>query len=186
MKTYRTILADPPWPISVTGKRKGKHVAPGSLPYKTMTIEDIASLPVGDFAETGAHCWIWVVNQYLKEGVEIMRSWGFRYHNMITWAKPSGMGNYFINRTEHILFGYKEKCHWNQARYVPNFYQWKGRISGTHSRKPEESYQLIESISEPSRLELFARPFSHDILKRPDWDVWGNEVISDIEMKGGA
>ncbi len=101
-----------------------------------------------------------------------MEAWGFKYLAPITWVKPSGLGNYFIHRTQHLLFGYKEKCIFNKGRYKPTVFEAK---AGRHSEKPEESYQLIESISEPPYLELFARK-KRNTLFGTEWDVMGNEI----------
>jgi len=86
--------------------------------------------------------------------------------------KPSGVGNYFIQRTQTLLFGYKTKCKFPLDRYKPNILEVSD--PKRHSEKWEETYALIESISLGPRLELFARH------KRSGWDVWGNEVDSDI------
>jgi N6-adenosine-specific RNA methylase IME4 len=198
IKQYRTILIDPPWPMKMAGRYKGRHERARDLPYPTMTMDQIASLPVFDLAEQGAHLWLWVTNQFLEESFSLIRQWGFKYLAPVTWAKPSGFGNYFVHLTEHLLFAYKGKCQFNKARYVPNYYedlepleevepidqryQWGRPKAGFHSRKPEASYALIESVSDEPRLEMFARPLTPLFQKRPDWDVWGNEVESDLEL----
>jgi N6-adenosine-specific RNA methylase IME4 len=180
---YRTILADPPWPLNLTGSYLvTRHFRPASLVYPTMTTDAIKAMPVSEQAESGAHLWLWVTNQFLREGFDVMDAWGFKYHQTITWAKPSGCGNYFISRTEHILFGYKDRCEFNKARYVPNVYYWPR--AGAHSTKPPESYALIESISDEPRLELFARPITPMFPKIDGWHVFGNEVESDVNLVG--
>jgi len=182
MKKYRTILVDPPWEQPMSGKwerrRHGKYRS--KLPYPTMTIEEIKQLPVFDFAEKGCHLWLWTTNAFLQAGFEIMQGWGFTYLAPIHWKKPSGQGNYFIHLTQTILFGYFQKCEFNKKRYIPNFFE--AAVPKEHSRKPAESYRLIESISDKERLELFARPHSPMFPKLPGWDVWGNEVESDIDL----
>jgi len=178
MKKYRTILADPPWDIGMTGLYKIRKLRPVKLVYPTMTIEEICKLPVNDLAEEGCHLWLWTTNSHLRKAFDVMEAWGFKYLAPITWVKPSGLGNYFIHKTQHILFGYKNKCQFNKERYKPNVFEAKPL---KHSQKPEESYQLIESISEPPYLELFARQ-KRKTLFNETWDVWGNEVESDIEL----
>lgn len=181
---YRTILADPPWEQPMSGKWKrreaGKHRP--CLPYPTMTLEEIKSLPVSDFAEVGCHLWLWTTNAFLQAGFEVMRAWGFTYLAPVHWRKPSGQGNYFIHHTQTVLFGYFQKCKFNKARYRPNWFEAK---PGEHSAKPCESYELIESISDEPRLELFARPLTPLFQNRLGWHVWGNEVKSDIEISVG-
>lgn len=176
---YKTILADPPWNEEMAGQYKSRHKRPLSLVYPTMSIEDIKKMPVNNLAENGCHLWLWVTNSHLKEGFEVLEAWGFKYLAPITWVKPSGLGNYFIHRTQHILFGYKGKCEFPLERYKPNVI-FAPAIK--HSRKPEESYKIIESISPEPRLELFARPYSALFPKRHGWHVWGNEVRSDISL----
>lgn len=170
---YKTILADPPWNQSLTGKWSKRQNRAVSLPYPTMTLDEIKKLPIGDLAEEDCHLWLWTTNQFLDEGFDVMRSWGFKYLCPIVWVKPSGLGNYFIHRTQTILFGYKTKCIFPNSRYKPNIIFAN---AGKHSTKPEESYSLIESISSPNRLELFSRN------KRSGWDSWGNEIENDIEI----
>lgn len=194
-------------------KAGGRHERPRTLPYETMPLDDIYALPVGDLADRGAHLWLWVVNQFLEDGLKLMRHWGFTYLAPITWAKPSGFGNYFVSLTEHLLFGYKERCQFNQGRYYPNYYEetepaddmgdlepidqrykWGRPKQGRHSRKPEASYRLIESVSDPPRLEIFARPMSPLFPARPGWTQLGDgmdgmpiqESIQQLEVSHGS
>jgi len=180
MEKYRTILADPPWEQTMTGKWKRRPKRRTALPYNTMTLEEIKHLPIFDFAEIGCHLWLWTTNAFLQAGFEVMQSWGFTYLAPIHWKKPSGLGNYFIHHTQTILFGYYKKCQFNKARYIPNWFETSAPQE--HSKKPPESYRLIESVSDEKRLELFARPHSPMFPKLPGWDVWGNEVESDIKL----
>lgn len=173
---YKTILADPPWNQPTSGKRirkKGKHSAP-ILPYPTMTLEEICSLKVYDIADVGCHLWLWTTNAFIDAGFDVMKAWGFKYLAPITWRKPTGIGNYFVHVTQTILFGYKERCYFYNARYLPTIFD--APCSRVHSEKPERSYKIIESVSDAPRIELFAR------RKRLGWDVWGNEVKCDVEI----
>jgi N6-adenosine-specific RNA methylase IME4 len=173
MIKYKTIYADPPWQQTMSGKYK-KHSALWEISYPTMGIEDIKMLPIRDLSDVGCHLWLWTTNQFLRQGFDVMESWGFKYLAPITWVKPSGIGNYFVHRTQTLLFGYKERCLFPKSRYKPTVL-FAG-LPKRHSQKPIEMYELIESISDPQRLELFARN------KRDGWDVWGNEVESDINL----
>lgn len=173
MATFRTLLIDPPWPKQTTGSLLADRAfRSASDVYPTMSIKQIKSMPINELGDVGAHLWLWVTDVMLPYGFEVMKAWGFKYHAPIVWRKPSGNGNYFIHLTEFILFGYKRKCQFNRARFVPNTYDWPHERE--HSRKPEGSYDLIESVSDPSRLEIFAR------RRRKGWHVNGNEVLSDI------
>lgn len=173
---FRTILVDPPWPQINSGRRnrpKGDH-GEDELPYPTMELSDILALPVAMLAEPESHLWLWTTNQFLSEGLQLMKAWGFKYLAPIHMLKPTGMGNYFIHRTQTLLMGYREKCVFSGARYLPNVVEVKS--VPRHSEKPEDFYQMIESVSEPARLELFARK------KRDGWSVWGNEVPCDVSI----
>lgn len=174
---YNCILADPPWDLGMSGKRKRVKEGnkPDKLAYPTMTVQQICDMPVASLANVGCHLWLWTTNQHLKDGFQVMEAWGFKYLMPIHWIKPSGVGNWFIHRTQTILFGYKEKCQFKAGRYKPNIILTGDPVR--HSQKPEQSYELIESISVPDRLELFARN------KRNGWHVWGNEVQSDIQLE---
>jgi N6-adenosine-specific RNA methylase IME4 len=136
-----------------------------------MTIEEICNLPVLTLACENCHLWLWATNRSLHDAFHVMQSWGFKYLNIITWVKPAGVGPWFVNKTQHLLFGYRGKLSMGEGRYAPTAQKF---VPKKHSKKPEESYELIESISFSPNLELFARE------KREGWDVWGDEVDNDI------
>lgn len=172
MKKYKTIIADPPWNQKNMAKWNRRQNTAGELPYPTMTIEEIKSLPVSSFADENCHLWLWTTNQFLPDSIEIMKEWGFKYLTTITWVKPSGVGAWFVNRTQHLIFGYKGKLELSK-RFKPTVYF---DTPVRHSEKPVQFYKLFEEVSCPNRLELFARK------KRDGWDSWGNEVDSDITL----
>jgi N6-adenosine-specific RNA methylase IME4 len=174
MKKYKTILADPPWDMGMTGLYQTRKLRPAKLVYPTMSLDDIKKMPINDIADEGCHLWLWTTNSHLRAGFDVMDAWGFKYLAPITFVKPSGCGNYFVHRTQTLLFGYKNKCIFDKARYKPTVVIVS--IPKKHSQKWEESYVLIEDISSEPRIELFARK------KRDGWDVFGNEVESDIEL----
>ena len=168
LATFPTILADPPWDVLQRGGR-GAH-----RHYSLMTTEQIAALPVGNLARADAHLWLWVTNATLFAGQTVMVAWGFTYRSCLTWVKPGlGLGSSFLrNNTEHLLFGTKGRA--------PVLYRsqptWLFAPKQDHSHKPEEQYAVIERCSPGPYLELFAR------RKRPGWQVWGNEVASDVVL----
>lgn len=174
VKKYRTIYADPPWEQQMRGIYKSRPKDATQLRYSTMTVKEICELPVGDIADIGCHLWLWTTNQFLRAGFDVMEAWGFKYLAPITWVKPSGMGNYFIHRTQTLLFGYKGICEFVLERYKPTVVQTT--IPKRHSQKPNVFCDLIESISLEPRIELFARN------KRMGWDCWGDEIWKDIEL----
>lgn len=182
---FQTVLADPPWRFTNrTGKVAPEHHRLGR--YGTMSLEEIKALPVGDVTAKNAHLYLWVPNALLPEGIEVMRAWGFRYVSNIIWAKRRkdggpdgrGVGFYFRNVTEPILFGVKGSMRTlAPGRSTVNMIETRKR---EHSRKPDEQYDLIEACSPGPYLEMFAR------YARPGWAVWGNESGDEIEPQGKA
>lgn len=177
--TFSTILADPPWRFqNRTGKIAPEHRRLSR--YGTMTLEDICSLPVSDIAEYTAHLYLWVPNALLPDGLRVMEAWGFQYKSNIVWHKirkdggsdGRGVGFYFRNVTEMILFGVRGKNARTlaPARSQVNMIQSRKR---EHSRKPDEQYEIIEECSPGPYLELFARG------TRPGWVYWGDEADED-------
>jgi N6-adenosine-specific RNA methylase IME4 len=183
---YRTVLADPAWRFSNrTGKVAPEHRRLDR--YDTMTTDDICSIPVADVAaEDGSHLYLWVPNALLVDGLRVMEAWGFRYITNIVWAKRRkdggpdgrGVGFYFRNVTELILFGVRGSMRTLDAgRRQVNMIETRKR---EHSRKPDEQYELIESCSPGPYLELFAR------YPRDGWDVWGAEADATVTPRGQA
>lgn len=180
---FSTILADPPWRFSNrTGKVAPEHKRLGR--YATMSLDEIKSLPVSKAAAQNAHLYLWVPNALLPEGLEVMSAWGFKYVSNIVWAKRRkdggpdgrGVGFYFRNVTELLLFGVKGRMRTlAPGRSQVNMIETRKR---EHSRKPDEQYKLIEDCSPGPYLELFAR------YPQPHWEVWGNEAAADIVPQG--
>jgi len=167
----------------MTGQRhrKKRPMDPGRrLPYGTLPIEAIKVMPVADFAAEDCHLWLWTTNEFLRAGFDVLEAWGFRYLAPVHWIKPSGVGNWFAHRSQTLLFGYRKHCRFPLARYRPNIIETS--TPREHSAKPDQAYAYIESISPGPRLELFARPRTPLFPKRAGWDVWGNEVESDIKL----
>lgn len=174
-KRFATILADPPWQFqNKTGKVAPEHRRLAR--YRTMTFSEIMELPIPEITCDTAHLYLWVPNAILPDGLAVMKAWGFTYKSNIVWHKirkdggpdGRGVGFYFRNVTELILFGVKGK---NARTLAPgrrqvNFIATRKR---EHSRKPDEQYKIITDCSPGPYLELFARG------KWPGWSVWGNE-----------
>lgn len=180
-KKYSTVYADPPWRFQ---NRTGK-VAPENKKlnrYETMSLEDIMSLPVDNITAEKSHLYLWVPNALLPEGLEVMKAWGFEYKSNIIWEKirkdggpdGRGVGFYFRNVTEILLFGVKGKKFRTlpPARSQVNILRSQKR---EHSRKPDEIIPIIESCSPGPYLEMFARG------DRSGWDMWGNQANSNYE-----
>ncbi len=178
---FSTVMADPPWRFTNrTGKMAPEHKRLAR--YPTMTLEDICALPVADFMEDRAHCYLWVPNALLPEGLRVMSEWGFTYKSNIIWHKirkdggsdGRGVGFYFRNVTEVLLFGIRGK---NVRTLQPGRRQINlfGTRKREHSRKPDEQYDIIESCSWGPYLELFGRG------RRDNWTVWGNQASDDYK-----
>ena len=173
---FQTVLADPPWRFE---NRRGK-VAPEHKRlsrYETMTTDEICALPVAELTVEPAHLYLWVPNALLPDGLRVMEEWGFHYKSNIVWHKirkdggsdGRGVGFYFRNVTELLLFGVRGKNArtLDPGRSQVNMIQTRKR---EHSRKPDEQYDLIEACSPGPYLELFARGI------RPGWTNWGNQA----------
>jgi N6-adenosine-specific RNA methylase IME4 len=174
---YATILADPPWRFqNRTGKMAPEHKRLAR--YQTMGIEEICALPVADHAAERSHLYLWVPNALLPWGLRVMEAWGFSYKANVIWYKVRkdggpdgrGVGFYFRNVTEMLLFGTRGKIRTLQpGRTQVNIIATRKR---EHSRKPSAAYGLIERCSPGPRLELFARE------RIEGWTQWGLEVDS--------
>ena len=180
-KKYQTIYADPPWQFqNRTGKAAPEHKRLHR--YNTMTLDEIKSLPVQEIADDKSHLYLWVPNALLPDGLSVMQAWGFTYKTNIIWEKirqdgypdGRGVGFYFRNVTEILLFGIRGKNNrtLQPARTQVNLIRSKKR---EHSRKPDEFISLIEACSNGPFIELFARG------DRTEWDMWGNQATGDYE-----
>ena len=175
-RKFKTILADPPWQFqNRTGKVAPEHKRLNR--YGTLTLGDIKALPVGLAADSAAHLYLWVPNALLPEGLAVLAAWGFTYKSNIVWSKirkdggpdGRGVGFYFRNVTELLLFGTRGKHvrTLQPGRTQVNMIATRKR---EHSRKPDEQYKVITDCSPGPHLELFARG------PRPGWAVWGNQA----------
>jgi N6-adenosine-specific RNA methylase IME4 len=178
---FRTILADPPWQfVNRTGKIAPEHRRLSR--YGTLDLAQISALPVSAIAQPVAHLYLWVPNALLPEGIAVMKAWGFNYKSNLIWRKirkdggsdGRGVGFYFRNVTEIVLFGTRGK---NARTLQPgrtqvNYLETRKR---EHSRKPDELYDIVESCSPGPYFELFARGV------RPGWQSWGNQAADDYE-----
>jgi N6-adenosine-specific RNA methylase IME4 len=175
-RKFATLLADPPWRfINRTGKVAPEHHRLSR--YGTMSVDEIAALPIASALADTAHLYLWVPNALLPDGLKVLHAWGFNYKSNIVWHKlrkdggsdGRGVGFYFRNVTEIILFGTRGK---NARTLAPGRSQvnYVGTRKREHSRKPDELYPIIEACSPGPRLELFARG------TRKGWSVWGNQA----------
>lgn len=187
MKRYRCIMVDPPWNIR-TKKPTYEALHPGlnkypqwenSITYPTMSLWEIATLPVPELAAENAWLWLWVTNGRvdkkhvcIEEGLRLMREWGFNFNASITWAKGSGIPCFapYMYVTEICLFGYRGRLGVNDGIIKASQLQTLHTASRTrHSEKPITMYQDINRIFPGPRLDMFSR------RRIEGWEQWGAE-----------
>lgn len=169
---YATVVADPPWaydegwapfgPTSHGGDQPNRR----PLPYSAMSVEEIAALPVQQLVGTDAHLYLWTTNRYLRAAYDVAEAWGFRFSQVLVWAKPPmgiGPGGAFSNTTEFVLFCRRGKLK-HQDRIDSTWWNWTRR---SHSEKPPAFMDMIERVSPGPYVELFSRS------PRMGWDSWG-------------
>lgn len=176
-KKYNTIVIDPPWEITMTGRNNTRPNRARQLPYNTMSLEEIKKIPIYQIANIGCHIYCWATNKTLKQSFDVLHSWGVNFHLTLVWVKPTSIAPCFAYKfaTEFCLLGFygkpmqkfigKGKLNWLQAFTK----------AGQHSRKPNVFRALFEEMSPSPRIELFARE------RYEGWDAWGNEVSKEIQ-----
>jgi len=178
---YQIIYADPPWSYQNGGVPQGGVDAQ----YKTMTPQDIKDLPVNEIADDTSVLMLWATFPQLQEALEVMKAWGFKYKTLgFSWLKTNkdgspffGIGYYAKSNQEVCLLGVKGKAHSLVKSNSVSSFVSTGRTR--HSEKPQIFRdKIVELFGDIPRVELFAR------TKTEGWDVWGNEVESDIRLGG--
>lgn len=177
---YATVVADPPWEVNAGPQvgRMGFGDATGKsrpLAYPSMSLTEIAALPVAELAANDAHLYLWTINRYVGAAFDVARAWGFEYSTILTWAKNpmgGGLGGCYGVSTEFVLFCRRGTLS-AQTKIGTTWFNWKRpydrRGKPRHSAKPSEFYDMVRRVSPGPHLELFARD------ARPGWDAWGNE-----------
>ena len=181
MKKYNIIYADPPWQYR---DKRGKDPAWGAMTYPTMPTKEIVQLPIQDLADGNCALFLWTTMPFIPDALEVIGAWGFEYITVaFTWVKMnpsgmgiySGMGNWTNSNAELCLLGRRGKI----KRVAKNIKQIVMSPRMEHSAKPPEVRDRIVSLmGNLPRIELFAREC------HAGWDVWGNEVESDINIAG--
>lgn len=163
---YRCIVIDPPWPV-IKIEREVRPNQDETLDYPTMSMEEIAALPINDLAVLdGCHVYLWVTQKYLPDGLRLFASWGTTYQCVLTWVKPTGMTPYtWMYNTEHVLFGHIGSLRVLRMGMKLSFDAPVIR----HSQKPDVFYERVLEASPGPRLEMFAR------TKREGFVAWGLE-----------
>jgi N6-adenosine-specific RNA methylase IME4 len=146
---FRTLVVDPPWDyewLSLAGR-----AAPG---YATMTHEQLLDLNIAQWAEENCHLYLWTTNNFMTRAVDLMAHWGFAHKTVLTWVKPRwGLGSYFRNSTEHVLFGIRGELRTRSDNIATHF----EASLGQHSEKPEEFYEIVRRASYEPYGECFQR-----------------------------
>ncbi len=173
-QSFKTVLADPPWRfLNRTGKVAPEHRRLSR--YETLHTEEIMEIPVCEVTAEKCHLYLWVPNALLQEGLMVMKAWGFQYKTNLVWHKVRkdggpdgrGVGFYFRNTTELVLFGVKGSYRTLEpGRTQVNIIKTQKQ---EHSRKPDALYDIIEKCSSGPFLEIFSRG------KRKGWEVFGNQ-----------
>ncbi len=166
---FGAVVVDPPWRYTNTATRNNAedvYLEEEGRDFTTMSQDELLKLHIP--AAENAHLYLWVTNSFIRDGFELMETWGFVYKTMLTWCKPQiGMGNYFRSTTEHVLFGLRGKAPTLQNNVPTHFIANRMR----HSAKPDSFYDLVESCSYGPYLDVFSRN-----RRRFGWEVWGNEA----------
>ena len=159
---YSTVLADPPWRYANKATENAAEKQ-----YRTLTVDEIAALPVQDLLTDNAHLHLWTTNGFLFEAKRVMEAWGFTYKSCLVWVKPQmGMGNYWRVSHEFLLFGLRGKCPFRSKSLMSWFQHSRGR----HSAKPPPVRGMVEQASPGPYLELYGRePVT-------GWTVFGDQV----------
>jgi N6-adenosine-specific RNA methylase IME4 len=187
---YRTIVADPPWHYDgfagsigygghFAGQDERAAVEVKPLPYASMSLEQIAALPISGLADRDCWLFLWTTNRYLFDARRIAEGWGFDYAQTIVWRKTSNVppfgGTFGPNHAEFLL-----ACRHGSPRVVQ---RWPASVieapkpNSEHSRKPEVFLDLIESSTGGPYVELFAR------RARFGWSYWGDESLGTADLE---
>jgi N6-adenosine-specific RNA methylase IME4 len=179
---YKCIVADPPWQYGKWGAASDSETARKKFPngqwaeqfekgYGHLSVEEISSMPVGSIAADDCDLYLWTTGKYLPAAFDVMKAWGFKYCQTLTWCKAprgTGQGGLYCPTTEFVLLGRRGKMPKGKTRVDSTW--WQVKRTNKHSKKPEFFQDLIERMSDGPRVELFAR------RPRDGWAVWGNEV----------
>lgn len=180
---YQIIYADPPWDYGNTKNHNGKFWGIADRHYSVMKLKDIKSLSIESISADNCYLFLWVTSPFLEKGFEVIKSWGFKYATVgFVWIKmkndmsevrKDGLGKYTISNAEYCLIARNGK-YWRESKNIQQIIQ-SPKLK--HSVKPKETKdRIVKLVGDLPRIELFARE------KTEGWDVWGNEVKSDIDL----
>jgi len=180
---YNTIVIDPPWKYGKWGAASEKaqmvntYIAPPKeMDYSTMTVAEIKALPIKSLCDDNCEVYLWTTQRYLPDAFAVLSAWGLKYCQTLTWCKKpmgTGQGGVYCPTTEFLLLARRGKM--PKVKRVDTTW-WEVKRQKRHSKKPEFFQDLIETVSEEPRLEMFAR------RERKGWSVFGNEVDNSIDL----
>lgn len=181
-KKYNTIVIDPAWEISMTGKvNRPNHNENRAekLPYKTMSLQEIKLIPIRKIANVGCHVYCWTTNKMIKNTFDVLESWGVNFHLVMPMIKPSGITPCYgyVFASEFVLLGFYGKPMQKFASIGKlNWLMFNNLGKGKkHSTKPDTFYKLIEQMSPAPRIDIFARK------RRQNWEAFGDEVPNETQ-----
>ena len=191
-RKYNIIYADPAWEYDDPCLHRG-----GALRhYQTMSVENIKALPIKEITADDCVLFMWGTFPKQKEAMEVIEAWGFNYKTLgFLWIKTNKRKNInqFSFLPEDNFDSFWGMGRWTRSNAEPCFLATKGKPQrqnadvhsliyapiDKHSKKPEETRErIIRLMGDIPRIELFARQ------KADGWEAWGNEVESDIILKG--
>ena len=170
-KKYNTIVLDPAWDITLSGKINYRPNRKTRLDYSTMSLEEIKQIPLHKIANIGSHIYTWTTNKMLPYTFDVLKDWGVNYHLTLVWTKPNGMMPCFGYKfaTEFCLLGFYQKP-MQKFNNMAKLNWFKSPSIKPHSTKPQIFFNLVDEMSPDPKIEMFARK------RRLGWDCWGNEV----------
>jgi len=172
---YRTIVIDPPWKIKCNLVDTKFYRCGKPIPYDLMADEEIEKFPINDFADSDCDLFMWTTHSKLLSALEIVKSWGFKYHVLLTWDKTNGIGlNGFQRKTELVVYAYRGRMGIDrkEGSYIPTLFTEK---LTTHSTKPSIFYHILKNRTQEPRIDIFARK------RHEGFDSWGNQVEGFIQ-----
>lgn len=176
-KKYKTIYMDPPWSYGKWGSGSKKscfssqhNESPTPIPYNVMSLNDIRDLDIKGIADCNCELYLWTTQRYLPCSFGLIKHWGFKYCQTLTWCKTpmgTGQGGLFTPTTEFLILS---RIGSMPKRKRVDTTWWNIKRQNKHSKKPDFFRDMIYSLTDSPRIELFARS------KYDGWDCWGNEV----------
>lgn len=180
-KKYQIIYADPPWKQGRGGRKKAVPNSFRPFDYPTLELSEISKIlnKVGFQSDENRVMFLWTIDKYLHQAEEIARKLDYKLHARMIWNKVTGIPAAFT-----IRYGHEYLLYLYHGKLLPVAKTERGKIHSVfteqvtrHSKKPDIAYRIIERLyPDTNKLELFARD------RRDGWDVWGNEVESDIDL----